>query len=160
MLVLSRRENEQIVFPTLDITVNVTGCTNKSVRLGIEAPRHIRIVRGELDPLTQTPITVCPLESRSRTGADPLLDAMSEPSMKTEDTQSQLDTIKLAVQLAQTQLNHGREQRCQDALVYALKAIDTLESSIALSPPANEWGQAEPATETVHEARCGYRVGT
>ena len=160
MLVLSRRENEQIVFPSLDITVNVTGCTQKHVRLGIEAPRHIRIVRGELDPLEQTLVTVCPLESRSRLGTGLLSDDLNGLDVKTEDTQAQLDTIKLAVQLAQTQLNHGREQRCQDALVYALKAIDKLDSSIALSDSSNDWVQAEPEAETVSESRCGYHVGT
>ena len=160
MLVLSRRENEQIVFPSLDITVNVTSCTQKCVRLGIEAPRQIRIIRGELDPLKQTPVTVCPLESRSRPKTNLLNDELNGIDAEIEDTQAQLDTIKLAVQLAQTQLNHGREQRCQDALAYALKAIDKLESTIALSPPANEWVEPEPAAETVHEARCGYRVGT
>ena len=80
--------NEQIVFPSLDITVNVACCTNKNVRLAIEAPRHIRIVRGELDPLDQTPVTVCPLDPRSRTGADLLFDPMIEASIKTEDTPS------------------------------------------------------------------------
>ena len=160
MLVLSRRENEQIVFPTLDITVNVVGCTNKNVRLGIEAPRHIRIVRGELDLLEQTPVTVCPLQSQSLVSSGLLADPMDDQSSETEDTQAQIDTIKLAVQLAQTQLNHQREQRCQDALAYALKAIEKLESSIALSSREKEWGQAEPAAEAVHEARCGYRVGT
>ena len=160
MLVLSRRENEQIVFPSLDITVNVTGCTNKNVRLGIEAPRHIRVIRGELDPLEQTPVTINSLQSRSPLNTPLLNDQLHAENSKTEDTQAQLDTIKLAVQLAQTQLNHGRDQRCQDALVYALKSIDKLESSIALTPPANEWVQAEPAAETVHEARCGYGIGT
>ena len=160
MLVLSRRENEQIVFPTLDITVNVACCTNKYVRLGIDAPRQIRVVRGELDLIDQTPVTVCPLESRSLLKTNLLNDELNKQNSKTEDAQAQLDTIKLAVQLAQTQLNHRREQRCQDALAYALKAIDKLESSIALSPPANDWVQAEPAVETVHEAKCGYHVGT
>ena len=159
MLVLSRRENEHIVFPTLDITVNVARCTNKYVRLAIDAPRQIRVVRGELDLLDQTPVTVCPLQSRSPLGSDLFVDPMGEPS-KTEDTQAQIDTIKLAVQLAQTQLNHGRQQRCQDALVYAIKAIDKLESSVAFSPPENEWVPAEPAAETVSETRCGYHIGT
>ena len=160
MLVLSRRENEQIVLPTLDITINVAHCTNKYVRLGIDAPRHIRIVRGELDLKVQTPVTACPLESRSLLGSQLLSDAMNEPSPQTEDAQAQIDTIKLAVQLAQTQLDHGREQRCQDALVYALKAIEKLDSSIAAVAQANDWAQPEPTAEIVHESRCGYRVGT
>jgi len=80
MLVLSRRENEQIVFPSLDITVNVASCTNKYVRLGIEAPRQIRIVRGELDLSNQTLVTACPLESHSLRNANLLSDPMIEPA--------------------------------------------------------------------------------
>ena len=76
-----------------------------------------------------------------------------------QDVRDQIDTIKLAVELAQTQLDHQREQRCQDALTYALEAIAKLESSFA-APKESEWVRADSATEAVHEVSCGYRVGT
>jgi carbon storage regulator len=48
MLVLSRRQHEQIVFPELGITIEVVRLQGNSVRLGIKAPDSVRIKRGEL----------------------------------------------------------------------------------------------------------------
>ena len=157
MLVLSRRANEEIVFPSLDITVSVAHCTNKFVRLGIQAPRHIRIVRGELEPLAQTAVRSTNSQSLPNTDC---LTAEVDQQLCEQDVRNQIDTIKLAVQLAQTQLDHQRELRCQDALTYALEAIAKLESSLAAPPKESEWVRADSATEAVHEVSCGYRVGT
>ena len=49
MLVLSRRENETILIPELGITLEVVRIKGNTVRIGIDAPRSIRIVRGELE---------------------------------------------------------------------------------------------------------------
>lgn len=48
MLVLSRRAGEEIVIPELGITVQVLRTKGNQVRIGIEAPDSIRILRGEL----------------------------------------------------------------------------------------------------------------
>ena len=48
MLVLSRRENETLVFPGLETTIEVVSIKKGVVRLGIAAPDHIRVLRGEL----------------------------------------------------------------------------------------------------------------
>lgn len=49
MLVLSRRANEEVTFPELGISVEVLRVEGNKVRLGIRAPRSVRILRGELD---------------------------------------------------------------------------------------------------------------
>ena len=49
MLVLSRKEGEEILLPELDIVVRVLKVRGKAVSIGIEAPRGIRIVRSELE---------------------------------------------------------------------------------------------------------------
>ena len=49
MLVLTRKLNEQILIGD-DIKVTLTRVTGNTVRLGIEAPKDVRIVRGELGP--------------------------------------------------------------------------------------------------------------
>lgn len=49
MLVLSRRSNEQIVLPTLDVVITVLGISGGKVRLGIDAPRHIPVLRREVE---------------------------------------------------------------------------------------------------------------
>jgi len=57
MLVLSRKVNERILLSG-NIRITVTGIRGKQVRLGIEAPDRIEILRGELmdsDPAEPTP---------------------------------------------------------------------------------------------------------
>lgn len=48
MLVVSRRPNDRIVFPKLGITVHVVRVEGRSVRLGIDAPRDVRVLRHEI----------------------------------------------------------------------------------------------------------------
>jgi carbon storage regulator CsrA len=48
MLVLSRRPFEKVLFPTIHAAVQVVSVNGSTVRLGIEAPPEVRILRGEL----------------------------------------------------------------------------------------------------------------
>lgn len=48
MLVLSRGTQDKVLFPKLGITVEVLRIANKRVRLGITAPRDVKVVRDEL----------------------------------------------------------------------------------------------------------------
>ena len=48
MLVLSRRLNERIVLPGLNVTIEVVSIKGNSVRLGITAPDGVTILREEL----------------------------------------------------------------------------------------------------------------
>lgn len=47
MLVLSRRQNETIVFPKLGIRIVVARIAGKVVRLGVDAPNDVRVFREE-----------------------------------------------------------------------------------------------------------------
>ena len=48
MLVLSRKEGEQLVIGD-NIVVTINRISGNRVAIGIEAPRDVRIVRGELE---------------------------------------------------------------------------------------------------------------
>lgn len=48
MLVLSRRIDESIVFPQLDIEISIVHLTHSQVRVRIKAPRKIKVLRGEI----------------------------------------------------------------------------------------------------------------
>ena len=50
MLVLSRKEDQRVLIPGLDIAIKVIRCKNASVTLGFEAPSEVRIARDELEP--------------------------------------------------------------------------------------------------------------
>ena len=70
MLVLSRRLNEKVLFPTLNTAVQVVSIKGGSVRLGIEAPPEVTILRAELQDRAAergatTPLAE-PAESRLR----------------------------------------------------------------------------------------------
>ena len=48
MLVLSRRIEEKIVLPGLGVTLQVLSIKGNTVRLGVEAPLDVKILREEL----------------------------------------------------------------------------------------------------------------
>jgi len=48
MLVLSRHLDEKIVIPGLGITIKVVAIKGNTVRLGIDAPPDVKIVREEI----------------------------------------------------------------------------------------------------------------
>lgn len=51
MLVLARRPSETIVFPNVGITLKVVRVKGQVVRIGIEAPDDVSILRGEISPV-------------------------------------------------------------------------------------------------------------
>lgn len=51
MLVLSRKENEKLLLPTLNISVEVVRIQGNTVRLGIDAPADVPILRNEIADL-------------------------------------------------------------------------------------------------------------
>ncbi len=51
MLVLTRRETEKILFPSLDISIEVVRVQGNRVRLGIDAPSDVPVVRDEIADL-------------------------------------------------------------------------------------------------------------
>ena len=48
MLVLSRYEEDKVVFPSLGISVQILRVQGNKVRLGIDAPHHVKVLRHEL----------------------------------------------------------------------------------------------------------------
>jgi carbon storage regulator CsrA len=57
MLLLSRRLNEKVVLPDLGISVQVVALKGHVVRLGIEAPPGVSVLRQERVGKTPAPVT-------------------------------------------------------------------------------------------------------
>lgn len=71
MLVLSRRENQRFCFPNLGISVSVLRTAGKVVRLGIDAPKEIRVVREEvMDSCEESQSPVQPMTGNSMTSKE------------------------------------------------------------------------------------------
>lgn len=60
MLVLSRKEGERLVIGD-NVVITVNRISGNRITLGIDAPRDIRIVRGELEPLVEKGMTQPPM---------------------------------------------------------------------------------------------------
>jgi len=53
MLILSRKVGEEIVIGD-DVTVVVSRIAGNRVTIGVKAPRRVRIIRGELEPIVRS----------------------------------------------------------------------------------------------------------
>ena len=71
MLVLSRKKNESIVIDG-HITIEVLQVKGKGVRLGINAPQHVRVLRGELKPFEQVGASAAQFDSAAARISMPL----------------------------------------------------------------------------------------
>lgn len=58
MLVLSRREDDKILFPSLGISVQILRVDGNKVRVGIDAPRDVRVLRHELAGEENEPFSI------------------------------------------------------------------------------------------------------
>lgn len=81
MLVLSRKLGERLVIGD-DIVLIVNKIAGNRVTLAIEAPKHVRIVRGELSPLQQnagsTASSACRTDNHMVEAVGPISQTVSE----------------------------------------------------------------------------------
>lgn len=109
MLVLSRRLNEKILFPTLGVSVEITSVARNVVRLGIDAPAAVPIVRAEIVS-----------ESDKFTARNAHL-----------VNRHRLRTATLGIRLAQKQLQTGLMNEAEETLDEALREFSRLEIEMA-----------------------------
>jgi len=83
MLVLTRKTNEEIIIGD-DIKITLVRVRGNSVRIGIDAPRDVRIVRGELD-------TKPALGPANRSDKSAALDPLARPARSAAATPEQAE---------------------------------------------------------------------
>lgn len=108
MLVLSRRPDQKIVFPSVGITIKVLKVRGGIAKIGIDAPRELEIFREEI--ATQQSEITSSVERNAPV-----------PSPRQHDLRNRLNSARLAVHLAQLQLSQGE----------TAQAAETLETVIA-----------------------------
>lgn len=109
MLVLSRKTDQKIVFPNLGITLKLLSVKGNLARIGIEAPSDMPVLREEL------------VDDSAPTGA---------PYVSRElrhDVRNSLNTIRLAVELFQRQIEAGLADKAQSTFLKLVQQLGTLD---------------------------------
>jgi carbon storage regulator CsrA len=118
MLMLSRRSTQKILFPNVGVTVSIVSVKGQRVQVGIEAPRSVAVVRGELiDEFSASTPTIV--------GPDTLTVDHSH------ELKNRINTAMLGVELAQMQLEAGDVDQAETTLRNALQKLKQLEGEIA-----------------------------
>ncbi len=152
MLVLSRRENEKVLFPSLGISVEVIKTHSRKVQLGIDAPREIRVIREELSESTE-PVGLSRHGVELKGGE---LNGGANHQIDFDATQARsirrdLDDASCAIVSAQSKLHMGMVEQADIVLEQALSILQDLESRFAEQPAA---------VAQVRESAAGYHVGS
>jgi carbon storage regulator CsrA len=113
MLVLSRRQDDKIVFPNLGITVEVLKIAGRCVRIGVQAPPNVRVLRHEL------------AEKLDQTAPPPLL--ATQNTSHDHRLRNRLNKATIGLQLAQKQLEVGQLQNADETLAKVLSEFQTLD---------------------------------
>lgn len=127
MLVLSRRENERIDFPSLGISVEVIKLTRSRATLGIAAPNEVRVVRHEL--LEDAMVDDSQFQSRLESDPENLQRQLPSTVLK------QIDLATQRLHAAQAELDAGDGESATRMLATTLAELKTLRE--LLPGPSN-----------------------
>ncbi len=156
MLVLSRRPQEKIVFPHLNIEVEILGVSGNTVRVGVNAPREVLVLRHEVAEKdaaraaqsgvkeagpNPAPITIpaaaktngAAHASSPRTAPQPTA-APSNDRNWIHQLRNYLNTAGLAMQVAQSQMSNGDLADAEAKLQLAMAQLNALDAAISTGP--------------------------
>jgi carbon storage regulator CsrA len=123
MLVLSRGVDDKVVFPHLGITVQILRIAGNKVRLGVDAPPRVRVLREEIAEPAD-------LQQLAQVVAGAVEHA-EPPAKLSHDLRNRLNTASLALHLAQKQLEVGMTAKAEATIQRALSEFETLERTLA-----------------------------
>jgi carbon storage regulator CsrA len=138
MLVLSRREREKIVFTNLGIQIDVVRVAGKVVRLGIDAPSDVCILRGEL-------------VDSDRSGELPSPRAFSAMAGPPDDRQrrhavrNRLNRALLGLQVLQASVDAGKTEGLGDLIDKVFQNLNDLNGELDGSENRD---RKEPASDS------------
>ena len=148
MLVLSRKQSQRIVFPHLKIAIQVVRVSGKVVRLGVEAPDEIKVLREEVatEEDYQTP-----------TDAD---------RGRIHELRNQLHMTNLYLHLLKKQMEMGKYDDAEETLEEALKTFAEVDQMAAVAVSGQMHPKALLVEDNAQERAllagylrlCGYEV--
>ncbi len=132
MLVLTRREKEKILFPTLGISIEVLGVRGNKTRLGIDAPPDIPVLRHELSERKSVELT--PEGSATRQQLVELAHLVRQ----------RLDKASLALNQLHSELEKNHEEHMQQIVMNLYQDLEAMEKK------ANELIEWSTVANTTH----------
>jgi carbon storage regulator CsrA len=117
MLVLSRKENEKVLFPNLGIALQVLRVAGGKVRIGIEAPTDVSVVRFEI----ASPEQIDQLSERLQRSTGSL----------THELRNRLNTTLLALHVLQQQLARNMMDDAEETLERLLSGMRGLDEGLS-----------------------------
>lgn len=161
MLVLSRRESEKVLFPSLGISVEVLRVQGNKARLGISAPANVPILRHEIADLKEIEFT--PDEDIKDNRLRDLVFTIRH----------RLDTASLSLNQLHTSLDTGTSESAQaliEDLFGELRSLEREANRILedAGVPVNHTPQALVVEDSATERQlleayldlCGFHVTT
>ncbi|MEZ6087470.1 MAG: response regulator [Pirellulaceae bacterium] len=112
MLVLSRRAQQRIVFPHLGISLSVLQVKGRIVKIGIEAPDSVKILRQEID------------ESRSDAESSVQRDAIHR-------RRNELNVLQLRLDAIQARIDRGEVIDAEGLMQSVLGKVSAIDHEIA-----------------------------
>lgn len=133
MLVLSRKKDQDVTFPNLGIAVKILRVNGNTVSVGVDAPRDIRVLRGELSDgeVAEQAAAVDEAERQRR-----------------HDLRNRLHRANLALHVLQRQLDKGQTEKAEATLLQALNSLAELDA-LAEEPVA-----ARQSIEKESDKKC------
>lgn len=124
MLVLSRKENEKVVFPHLGVTLQVLRVGGGKVRIGIDAPGDVAVLRYEIASREQ----LAEFSEKLQHSAGEL----------SHEVRNQLHTALLGLYLAQKQLEQHQDAAAEATIQSIIDSLQGLDHELGGHAPPEE----------------------
>ncbi len=156
MLILGRRINQSIVFPNCGITVRILGVNGRVAKIGIEAPRNVEIMRGELAISSRGSNSAVATADNPSVGYAP--NNATESEFPVMQFPQRLADIKASLHLFQQRRAAGDEMGADQVLGELLNDIAHLDADWlkGTTEPTNRLGTSNP--QLISESMTDYQT--
>ncbi len=133
MLVLTRKVGEKILIPSIHTSIEVVEVKGERVRLGIQAPKSVKIVREELADSTSSAAPAAPATNQEHT------------------LRNKLNLVALGLNIVQRQLEDGSSCEAAATIAEMLRQIAPAQPAATPVAPAQPTQPAGPTVLVVED---------
>ncbi len=119
MLVLSRKKDQQVCFPALGITVKILRVSGSTVRVGVDAPMEVQIIRDELE---NGPVKPAPRQHVIRL-----------PQNLRHELRNQLNSLSIALHLFKQEIDAGYRRDAEATFERLVEHLERITRNEALA---------------------------